>query len=69
MSREENRQIRTRKYNIRIGDLEVIDGLPVMLVKRNGIKDIYTLRELIVRLYGEHSHCVIFDENGTQFKF
>lgn len=69
MSTEGCRQIRTKKYNIRIGDLGNIDGFPAMMIKRNGLNDVFTFRELIIMLYGEHSHCIVYNDKETLLKF
>jgi hypothetical protein len=69
MFKEDCGQIRTKQYDIRICDLKIIDGLPTLMIKRNGLRDIYTLQELLARIYGENCHCLIFNENGTQLEF
>lgn len=60
-------ELRTRKYNVRIGDKVWVDGQPAFSVKGGGKNfDVYTMREMIAAFYGENCKCIIIKQSGRK---
>lgn len=58
-------EIRTRNYNVRVGDKTWVDGSPALFVKGGGNKmDIYTVKELLTAFYGEKWKYITIEQNG-----
>mgnify|MGYP000694852916 CR=1 FL=1 len=62
-----NNELRTRTYNVRVGDKVWVDGQNVFSVKGGGNRfDVYTMKEMIAALYGENCKCIIIEQSGRK---
>lgn len=67
MNLRSEKEIRTRRYNVRVGDKIWVDGQPAFSVKGGGNRfDIFTMREMITAFYGENCKCVIIKQSGRK---
>lgn len=67
MNLRSEKEIRTRRYNVRVGDKIWVDGQPAFSVKGGGNRfDIFTMREMITAFYGENCKCIIIKQSGRK---
>lgn len=65
--KSQDNELRTRTYNVRVGDKVWVDGQPAFSVKGGGNRfDVYTMKEMIVAFYGENCKCIIIEQSGRK---
>lgn len=54
-------EFRTVRNHIRVADIEKREETVTFIVKHKGIKDTFTLEELLKEVFGQGMRCVIYD--------
>lgn len=61
MERERRVEFRTVRNRIRVADIEITPDAVIFVVKHRGVKDAFTLEELLRQVYGQGMRCVIYN--------
>ena len=60
-------ELRTRRFNVRVGDKTWIGEQPAVVVKGGGNRtDVYTMKEMLTAFYGENCKCIIIVQSGKK---
>ena len=62
MEEERLVEFRTVRHRIRVADIEIKSDSVKFIVKRKGVKDAFTLEEMLKAVFGPGMRCVVYDD-------
>lgn len=62
MEQERLVEFRTVRHQIRVADIEIKPDSVKFIVKRKGVKDAFTLEEMLKAVFGQEMRCVVYDD-------
>ena len=61
-------EFRTVRHRIRVADIEIKPDSVKFIVKRKGVKDAFTLEEMLKAVFGQEMRCVVYDDEKKVLK-
>ena len=68
MEQERLVEFRTVRHQIRVADIEIKPDSVKFIVKRKGVKDAFTLEEMLKAVFGQEMSCVVYDDEKKVLK-
>ena len=68
MEQERLVEFRTVRHQIRVADIEIKTDSVKFIVKRKGVKDAFTLEEMLKAVFGQEMRCVVYDDEKRVLK-
>lgn len=68
MEQERLVEFRTVRHRIRVADIEIKPDSVKFIVKRKGVKDAFTLEEMLKAVFGQEMRCVVYDDEKKVLK-
>lgn len=68
MEQERLVEFRTVRHQIRVADIEIKPDSVKFIVKRKGVKDAFTLEEMLKAVFGQEMRCVVYDDEKKVLK-
>ena len=68
MEQERLVEFRTVRHRIRVADIEIKPDSVKFIVKRKGVKDAFTLEEMLKAVFGQEMRCVVYDDEKRVLK-
>lgn len=68
MEQERLVEFRTVRHRIRVADIEIKPDSVKFIVKRKGVKDAFTLEEMLKAVLGQEMRCVVYDDEKKVLK-
>lgn len=68
MEQERLVEFRTVRHRIRVADIEIKSDSVKFIVKRKGVKDAFTLEEMLKAVFGQEMRCVVYDDEKRVLK-
>lgn len=68
MEQERLVEFRTVRHQIRVADIEIKPDSVKFIVKRKGVKDAFTLEEMLKAVFGQEMRCVVYDDEKRVLK-
>ena len=68
MEQERLVEFRTVRHQIRVADIEIKPDSVKFIVKRKGVKDAFTLEEMLKSVFGQEMRCVVYDDEKKVLK-